>query len=333
MKSFDVGIDSYSLQPLNLTPDQVLNWAKQHHADGVHFTEINRPPDRALDKIFLRDLSQQAESASLYLEWGGGQHLPYDTATWDVKDIYSENLRAAQEAHHLGTSIVRSCSGGLMRWADKAPPTEILLMGMTEALVKQRDFLTDLNVTLAIELHFEFTTFELLRLFDRCGAEPGGYLGICLDTMNLLTMLEDPVLGTERILPWVVATHAKDGALLLNDEGLVSFTTEIGKGQIDFPRILSLLSTLNRKIRLSVEDHGGSFAIPIFNLSFLSRFPDLTPTELSRLIQLAFHGNQGVQEGKAAPLDRALWPGICESRVQRGVHYLKQLCGSGPGKE
>ena len=29
-----------------------------------------------------------------------------------------------------------------------------------------------------------------------CDAPPGGWLGICLDTMNLLTMLEEPVAAT-----------------------------------------------------------------------------------------------------------------------------------------
>jgi hypothetical protein len=61
------------------------------------------------------------------------------------------------------------------------------------ALRDQKALLTDFGVVLAIELHFEFTTFELLRLFEMCGARPGEYLGVCLDTMNLLTMLEDPV--------------------------------------------------------------------------------------------------------------------------------------------
>ena len=49
-----------------------------------------------------------------------------------------------------------------------------------------------------------------------CEAEPGGWLGICLDTMNLLTMIEDPVMATRRLLPWVVSTHIKDGGVLMD---------------------------------------------------------------------------------------------------------------------
>ena len=93
---------------------------------------------------------------------------------------------------------------------------------MAAALREQKPMLRDFGVILAIETHFEFTSFELLRLFEMCGAVPGEYLGICLDTMNLLTMLEDPVLAARRLLPWVVTTHIKDGGLML-DGGRLRF--------------------------------------------------------------------------------------------------------------
>jgi sugar phosphate isomerase/epimerase len=221
--------------------------------------------------------------------------------------------------------VLRSCSGGLMRWSDQAPPTEALLRETARALRAQKSMLSELGVVLAIELHFEFTTFELLRLFDMCGAEPGGCLGICLDTMNLLTMLEDPVAATERILPWVVATHAKDGALRMTDAGLESFTTEIGSGIVDFERIGARLATLERTVHLSVEDHGGSFPLPIYDPTFLSRFPDLPAGELARLMHLAHLGEQRIAAGQIAPLDRALWPQHCAARVQRDIVNLKQI--------
>jgi hypothetical protein len=212
-----------------------------------------------------------------------------------------------------------------MRWSDDAPPTEALLRETARELKAFEPILTDLNVVLAIELHFEFTTFELLRLLDMCEAEPGGCFGICLDTMNLLIMLEEPVAGTERILPWVVAVHAKDGALVPHDEGLGVFTTELGTGVVDFERVLARLATLDRCINLSVEDHGGRFRIPVFDPVFLSRFPDLTVRELSQLVRLSRRGQQGVEEGRIAPVERSDWPDLCETRVARDIRNLKGL--------
>lgn len=325
MKLLRVGVDSYSLLPLALSPFEVLDWVKAHDGEGVQFSDVQLKENQRLDDGFLRELRQRANELGLYLEWGGAQHIPRDMTTWQPKDLLPINTAAAGQAALLDTKVVRSCSGGLMRWTDTAPPTETLLDEMARALKAQQSLWTDLGVVLAIELHFEFTTFELLRVFEMCGAEPGGWLGIDLDTMNLLTMLEEPVAGTERILPWVVATHIKDGALTMSPAGLVSFTTEIGAGQVDLPRICALLATQDRNIHLSIEDHGGSFTIPINDPAFLARFPDLTTRELSRLVWMAHEGQSGIAEGRLAITDRADWPKLCENRIAADIQNLKDI--------
>ena len=165
-----------------------------------------------------------------------------------------------------------------------------------------------------------------------CDAEPGGWLGICLDTFNMLPMLEDPVLGTERALPWVVATHVKDGGVVLDDGRLLTFPTEVGQGIVDFDSILGLLAGVGRPINLSVEDHGGSFTTFFFDERFLRRFPDLGPEERSRLISAAREGGARLERGALTITDRADWPGMCEERTQRGMGYLKRLVqGTGEG--
>jgi hypothetical protein len=145
--------------------------------------------------------------------------------------------------------------------------------------------------------------------------------------MNLLTMLEDPVMATRRVLPWVVMTHIKDGGLLMTDSGLVSFPVEAGKGIVDFEEIIRLLETLDRSLSLSLEDHGGEFLMPIFNPSFLLRFPDLNVIELSRLLSLALETRRLVERGDLAIVERSCWPEICEARVRNGIQNIKRLVG------
>ena len=325
-RHFKVGVDSYSLQPLKLTPFEILDWVQANGGEGVQFSEVNLPRRRP-DKAFLRDLSQYAREKRLYLEWGGGQHIPFDLRTGQPVDTFKVNRRAAEEAHFLGLRAIRSCSGGLMRWTDDSLPTGVFLQTMVESLRKQKQMLGDLGVTLAIETHFEFTTFELLRLFAACGVRPGEYLGICLDTMNLLTMLEDPVPATRRILPWVVQTHIKDGGILLTENGLLSFPVEAGTGVVNLEKILSLLSTLERPVHLSLEDHGGEFLIPIFNRAFLLKFPDLTAVEFARLLALARESQMLLERGGLRPVERGDWPDVCEERVRKGLLHLKKIAG------
>lgn len=331
MKTLRIGIDTYGLDPLRLNPLEILEWAKKNGAEGVQFSGLSPEQREKIEPAYLRDLSEVAVSNGLYLEWGGGQHIPYDIETWRKKDILEINRKAAQEAKALGTRIIRSCSGGLMRWNPESLPTETLLEEMAKSLKSQRQMLKDHNVILAIETHFEFTTHELLRLFEQCQAEPGDYLGVCLDSMNLLTMLEEPVEATERILPWIVSTHIKDGALLLTSEGLTSFPAEIGKGVINLQKIAKKLASLPWKVHLSIEDHGGSFFLPIFDSFFLSKFPDLTVKEFVSLIHLANQTEEAFRTDRLDITSWDKWPEVCEARLQRDIQTLKKLLRSEPG--
>jgi sugar phosphate isomerase/epimerase len=327
MRKLKVGIDSYSLKPLDLSPFELVEWAVLNGADGVQFSEVNVPPGTALDKIFLQELRGYAGENRLYLEWGGGQHIPLDLDTGRPKDIFAVNRRAAEQALALGSATVRSCSGGLMRWKAESASTDELLELAAAALKAQKPMLRDAGIILAIETHFEFTSFELLRLFEMCGAVPGEYLGICLDTMNLLTLLEDPLAATRRLLPWVVTTHIKDGGLLLTAEGFVSFTAEAGKGVLDLAGIIETLAAAHPHITLTVEDHGGDFLIPVNDPEFLARFPDLTVPELVRLQRLAVHTRALVDAGKLAVLPRDRWPSACEPRVKRDLRAVREIVG------
>ncbi len=319
---WNVGIDSYGLFPLGLNLLETLLWAERHGAAGVHFSGLMQGESQRPGAAELRDLAGYAADHSLYVEWGGGQHIPFDTTTWKRKDVFSINACAAREAEILGTRIVRSCSGSLLRWNPQSPAVDKLLMETARELKKQRSMLRDHNIILAIEAHFEFTTHELLRLFKYCEAGPGDYLGICLDTMNLLVLLEDPVEAAERILPWVVSTHVKDGGLVLTDEGLKTFPVELGKGVVDLRAVMQLLSMLDRRINLSVEDHGGDFMMPVFDPLFLSKFPDLTVEELACLFRLV---KQGQNSGLPDPIERSQWPEVCEKRMKKDLDQLVRI--------
>jgi sugar phosphate isomerase/epimerase len=320
-----VGIDNYGLFPLGLSPLDTLRWAVAHGAEGVAFSGLQPEHQAALDGESLAQLKSFADERGLYLEWGGAQHVPRDLVTWAPKDIVETNRTAIAQAVALDTRVVRSCSGGLMRWHDEAPSTETLLRETARALRAQAPMWRDAGVTLAIETHFEFTSHELRRLIEMCEAPPGGWLGICLDTMNLLTMLEEPVAATRRLLPWVVSTHIKDGAILLGADGFTTFTRPVGEGVIDLPAILRLVSSLPRPVHLSVEDHGGSFPLPIFDPTFLSKFPDLTVQEFARLAALAARTGR---EPALRPLPREDWPQIAEARMAANLTALAALAES-----
>jgi sugar phosphate isomerase/epimerase len=327
MKTFRVGIDNYGLYPLHLDPLGVMRWARDRGAQGVHFSGLDPDFIAVADKAYLQDLARYARENGMYLEWGGAQHIPRSTGNWSRRDLLEINRKAAREAEWLGARIVRSCSGGLMRWQPDSPMTETLLEETAQALLAQKQMLLDHHVILALETHFEFTSFELVRLIERCEADPGTWLGICFDAMNCLTMLEDPVCAARRLLPWIVATHLKDGALLLTSAGMTSFPVPIGSGIIDLPAILRLLKALAFEVTLSVEGHGGSFPLPVFEPGFISKFPDLTAGEFSRLVKMSQIAASKPNSG-CEVVERERWPEICEHRLAMDLRSAQTLASS-----
>jgi sugar phosphate isomerase/epimerase len=214
-----------------------------------------------------------------------------------------------------------------MRWHDDAPATEELLRETAGALRSQAAMLRDHGVVLAIETHFEFTSFELVRLLEMCEAGPGDWLGICLDTMNLLTMIEHPTRASERLLPWVVSTHIKDGGVLMGRDGLTTFPVPVGEGIIDLAAIIQRLDTLPWPVPLSVEDHAGSFLLPIHDAAFLARFPDLHGSELGALVELS---EQVAGMPACRPAERSAWPTLCEARMAGDLRALRAISDRTP---
>lgn len=325
MRKLKTGIDNYSLYPLDLSPMETLKWALKHGAEGVAFSGLDKKNQSIAGRSYLLEMLAFARENRMYIEWGGGQHIPRDLTNWSKKDLFELNRKAAEDAMSLETRIIRSCSGGLMRWDPTSPSTETLLNEIALCLKAQKQMLRDFNVLLAIETHFEFTTFELLRLFEKCDAEPGDYLGICLDTMNLLTMLEDPETAVERILPWVVSCHIKDGGILQTRNGFNSFPTGIGDGVINFNEIISMIGSLPQEVFLSIEDHGGNFDIPINNKEFKKEFPDFTEEEQNKLVQLSNATRQKIKKGKCRKTSREEWPELCETRIIEDIVNLKRI--------
>lgn len=323
--STKIGIDNYGLFPLDMAPIETLQWAVTNGADGVAFSGLEEKHRVLCQPDYLKEMKAFADDHNLYLEWGGGQHFPIDLNNWEVKKISQINQQAAEEAQQLGTPIIRSCSGGLMRWNPESLATKILMERMAEELSSQLQMLRDYQVVLAIETHFELTTFEILQVFDWCGVEPGDCLGICLDTMNLLTMLEDPVMATERVIPWVVSTHIKDGGIIMTDQGLRTFTTPIGKGVVDIRQIARMLLKNNPCVNLNIEDHGGSFELPVYNPAFLQEFPDLSAEEMVSIFKLAGETKTKMDQHQCHILDRSEWPDICDQRMADNLLYLKTL--------
>ena len=95
VKRFKVGIDSYGLEPLELEPMAVLDWATEHSAEGVQFSGIDPRFRDRVDRAYLTDMREFAAEKGLYLEWGGASHIPRSMNRWEKVELFETNRRAA----------------------------------------------------------------------------------------------------------------------------------------------------------------------------------------------------------------------------------------------
>lgn len=320
-----IGIANYSLHPLNLMPHQVLQWAHDNGAGGVLFSDVTEKVRGRLNISYLHDLGEMARDLDMYIEWGNAQHIPFNLSDWSKVDLMPVNMKAVGEAVAAGAKIVRSCSEGMLR-ANPSNLATAQLMKSTIAEIKRMiPMLRDNGVTLAIETHFEFTTFELLKIFDRCNIGPGDCIGICLDTMNLLTMLENPVQAAERLMPWVVCTHIKDGGLVFDKDGMTAFPSPLGSGIIELEKIAGMLLDQKRGINLSIEGHGGSYLLPVHEQWYIGQFPDLTISEYNNLMLLEDKAEELMMSGMLFITTEEEWVSVCEARTRSDLKKLQEI--------
>lgn len=106
----------------------------------------------------------------------------------------------------------------------------------------------DLGIRICQEDYDYFTSDDLIRICEGTGLDN---VGIQSDTGNWLILAEDPVYATKKCVPLTFHAHVRDYVL----ENGVYNGVALGRGLVDFPRLLPVLVKAGEKERLilSVE--------------------------------------------------------------------------------
>lgn len=121
-------------------------------------------------------------------------------------------------------------------------PTPGEVIGVIEPFI---DRLEDKNITLALENHDRLTCAEFVRIVEGCDSPN---VGICLDTVNSISVPEGTAEVVSQLLPHTVNLHIKDFSIR-RQEHKMGFLVEgvpAGRGKLDIPGLLSALTALGR---------------------------------------------------------------------------------------
>ncbi|MGO7752799.1 sugar phosphate isomerase/epimerase family protein [Rhizobium ruizarguesonis] len=260
-----LGIDSIKLpEAKKRGPLASLDHVKELGLAGIFFsTALDMSPD--LDSGLLREIRAKADDLGLYLESGIGKINPYCSAEEPALraagggDIIAGFTRMIEASAAIGCHELWVAPGNFKseyrgRLANDRFRTDVTweeqLLGIEKVLRKLAPVARANGAHMNIETHDEITSFEILRLIEKVGAD---CVGVVFDTANGLQRGEHPVFAAKRLAPHIRQTHIKDAYVGRAPGGLDFQTRPVGGGIVDFATILPILADANPTLNLSLE--------------------------------------------------------------------------------
>lgn len=229
-----VGLDVYTLHAQDPTAHEALDFARRHGLQGIQFGSP-RQLSRTLDEGELREIAQEFTRHGLYLELGippvnphAAGALAHEAGSTPLGNAHLEALETAMRAAAVtGTTVLRTVVGWEKDRYDPAVPWGQQLADITDVMLRLAPLARELGQRIGIETHCDITSQEILRIIERVGEDVAG---VCLDTGNLPTRLDEPLAATRRLAPYVICTHTKDALLFTTERSLPSAAA----GQVDW---------------------------------------------------------------------------------------------------
>jgi len=229
------------------------------------------------DGEYLARLRREAEAAGMYVE--GIAAVPRDAA--DVPRFEAE-VRSARSA---GASVIRTViipGRRYERFKTLAEFREFARRG-ERSLELAEPVAARHRVRLAVENHKDQRVSERIALLKRIDSR---YVGICVDTGNSFSLLEDPTEVVEAFAPWAYSVHLKDTAVAEHKDGFLLADVTLGEGFLDLPKIVGILRKTRPDLQFSLEAHTRDpLLVPCLGEKYWATFPDVPATELARALR------------------------------------------------
>lgn len=217
--------------------------AMLQHAHGLGAAGIQIGV-RRWDAALAHRLRETSEETGMFIE--GQISLPQDQVDTAA---FAEQARLAKEA---GVSVLRTValSGRRYETFTDAAAFEDFKARSWKSLTLAEPIMSRLDMTLAVENHKDWMIAELLDIMTRLSS---AHVGVCLDTGNSISLLEDPASVIEAYAPFTVTTHFKDMDVRPYEDGFLLSEVPLGKGFIDLQRIIDVCEEHRSGVRHNLE--------------------------------------------------------------------------------
>ena len=232
--------------PRQMSTFELFDQSHRWGLDGLHLD------DGVLENIeesYLKEVRAAAEEKGLYLEYNfsmdvGGQGI----------GIQHDPAEAIATAQVLGADIVK-VSMDLIRprpvAASRFHPDVMAQIKSVASRIKQLAPAAETaGVKIAVENHCDTFSEEIIWLLDQID---NPLVGACIDTVNALMVMEDPMAAIENLAPRAFTNHFRDDRIEFRRHGFKLTGTAIGDGDIDIKRAYEIIKTKSCMNRINIE--------------------------------------------------------------------------------
>jgi sugar phosphate isomerase/epimerase len=223
----------------------LMDEAETLELDGLHITAVDC---ESTDSDNLKKIARYAEGRGLYLEYNFSLNEEFDTR---LNNTFEEAISIAKA---LGADVAKVS-------LDLRRPRPLCASGHHPEVMQQLEKIAEqlhaaapvaeaAGVNIAVENHTESLSSEVLWLIDQVGHAS---VGACVDTVNSVMVLEDPMKAIENLVPRSFTNHFCDHRIERDQFGCRFTGVACGDGDIDLKRALELIKTRSAMERINIE--------------------------------------------------------------------------------
>jgi sugar phosphate isomerase/epimerase len=223
----------------------LMDEAEALELDGFHITAVDC---EHLDSGHLARIRNYAGDRGLYLEYNFSLNEEFDPR---LNHTFEQGIGIAAM---LGSDIAK-VSLDLRRprplCASRHHPKVMRqLEKIAEDLYAAAPMAEAAGIRIAAENHTESFSSEILWLIDQVNHP---FVGACVDTVNSVMVLEDPMTAIENLAPRSFTNHFCDHRIVRDQYGCRFTGVACGDGDIDLKRALEIIRTRSSMERINIE--------------------------------------------------------------------------------
>jgi sugar phosphate isomerase/epimerase len=232
--------------PRQMSTFELFDEAVRMGLDGLH---LDDGVLESLDASYLQEVCAAAQERGLYLEY----NFSMDIGRLGIGTQHDLD-EAIATAQALGSNIVK-VSMDLKRprpvSASRFHPNVMSQMKSFAFQLKTSASAAEAaGIRIAVENHCDSFSEEILWLLDLVNSP---VVGACVDTVNALMVMEDPMTAIENLAPRAFTNHFKDDRIEFQRHGFKLTGAAVGEGDIDMKRAYEIIKTKSAMRRINIE--------------------------------------------------------------------------------